>query len=97
MNQERVTTENLSIERKLNLLLGEFKNLKEELSLLRNENSELNDIIKTKDEQLTNFQNTNNISKIANTIAVEEDNTELKKSIDNYIKEIDKCIAYLSK
>ncbi len=97
MNQERVITEFLSLERKLNLLLGEFKNLKEELSILRNENSELKDIIKTKDEQLSNFQNKNNISKIVNTISVEEDNTELKKSIDNYIKEIDKCMAYLSK
>ncbi len=97
MNQERVITEFLSLERKLNLLLGEFKNLKEELSILRNENSELRDIIKTKDEQLSNFQNKNNISKIVNTISVEEDNTELKKSIDNYIKEIDKCMAYLSK
>jgi len=97
MNQERVTTEFLSLERKLNLLLGDFKNLKEELSLLRNETSELKNIIKTKDEQISNFQNTNNISKIVNTISVEEDNTELKKSIDNYIKEIDKCIAYLSK
>ena len=97
MNQERVTTEFLSLERKLNLLLGDFKNLKEELSLIRNETSELKNIIKTKDEQISNFQNTNNISKIVNTISVEEDNTELKKSIDNYIKEIDKCIAYLSK
>jgi len=97
MNQERVTTEFLSLERKLNLLLGDFKNLKEELSLLRNETSELKNIIKTKNEQISNFQNTNNISKIVNTISVEEDNTELKKSIDNYIKEIDKCIAYLSK
>ncbi len=97
MNQERVTTEFLSLERKLNLLLGDFKNLKEELSLLRNETSELKNIIKTKNEQISNFQNTNNISKIVNTISVEEDNTELKKSIDDYIKEIDKCIAYLSK
>ncbi len=97
MNQERVTTEFLSLERKLNLLLGDFKTLKEELSLLKNETSELKDIIKIKEEQLSNFQNTNNISKIVNTISVEEDNTELKKSIDNYIKEIDKCIAYLSK
>ena len=55
------------------------------------------DIIKTKNEQLSNFQIKNNISKIVNTISVEEDNTELKKSIDNYVKEIDKCIAYLSK
>ena len=96
MNQDRVITEFTSLERKLNLLLGEFKNLKEELSILRNENSELTEIIKTKDEQLSNFQNKNNISKIVNTISVEEDNTELKKSIDNYIREIDKCIAYLS-
>ena len=96
MNQERVITEFTSLERKLNLLLGEFKNLKEELSILRNENSELKDIIKIKDQQLSNFQNKNNISKIVNTISVEEDNTELKKSIDNYIREIDKCIAYLS-
>jgi hypothetical protein len=96
MNQDRVITEFTSLERKLNLLLGEFKNLKEELSILRNGNSELKDIIKTKDEQLSNFQNKNNISKIVNTISVEEDNTELKKSIDNYIREIDKCIAYLS-
>ncbi len=97
MNQDRVITEFTSLERKLNLLLGEFKNLKEELSILRNENSELKNIIKTRDEQLSNFQNKNNISKIVNTISVEEDNTELKRSIDNYIREIDKCIAYLSK
>ena len=46
--------------------------------------------------EIKNFQNQENIGKIVNTIAADAANaTELKLKINEYIREIDKCIAYL--
>ena len=56
----------------------------------------LQSVIDEKDREIKNFQNRDNISKIVNTIAAESANsTELKLKINEYIREIDKCIAYL--
>jgi len=87
-----------SLERKINLLIGEQKHLRQELDLTKTENEDLKTRIKQKDEQLGSFQNKFKISKIVSEIDTEDGNpSELKSKIDDYIKEIDKCIAHLSK
>lgn len=98
MNQDKLNLELVALERKVKILLGEYTSARGELSLLRKENAELVQFIKLRDEQLNNFQNQIKISKIVNSI--EADGIEasgLKAKINEYIREIDMCIAHLSK
>ena len=98
MNQEVIKSNLASLERKLTLLISEYKSLKEDVVQLKDENENLKGIIEVSKNQIRSFQNKINISKIVDNVAVEGENTaELKKTIDNYIKEIDKCISYLSR
>jgi len=98
MSQEIINSNLLALERKLTLLISEYKSMKEGVIQLKDENENLKGIIETSKNQIRNFQNKINISKIVDNVAVEDKNTaELKKTIDNYIREIDKCIAYLSR
>lgn len=98
MNKDQLKANLSSLERKINLLIGDYKNLKLELSQLKNENDELKSLVRDKEQQISSFQNKIKISKIVNEIDTGEGNTsELKRKIDDYIKEIDKCIAHLSK
>ena len=97
MSKEQLKANLLSLERKINLLVGEHKTLKLEVSQLKSENDELRSLIKSKEEQISSFQNQIKISKIVDSMAVEDDTAELKFKINEYIKDIDKCIALLSK
>ena len=97
MSQDLLKTKLATLERKLTLLLNEYNSIKNQNLALIGENEELISLIKVKDEQIFNFQNKIKISKIVNEIDEGEDSSELKRKIDDYIKEIDKCIAHLSK
>lgn len=98
MPKENLQGDLLSLERKLKLLLSEYNNIKEEVEHLKAENNDLKELIRQKDGQLGSFQNQLKISKIVQNVAVGEDTdaTGLKNQIDEYIKEIDRCIAQLS-
>ncbi|MEQ8243394.1 hypothetical protein [Fulvivirga sp.] len=98
MSQDLLKSNLSSLERKLSLLLDKHKTIKEELAMLREENGELRSILKQKEEQVNSFQNQIKISKIVSEIDSDgKDASELKSKIDDYIKEIDKCILHLSK
>ena len=96
MSQELLKTNVSNLERKLMLLLDKYKAMKKEIGLLQDENQELRESLKQKNEQISGFQNQIKISKIVDEIDSGGD-VELKKKIDDYIKEIDKCIAHLSR
>ncbi len=97
MNKLETAPEFQLLERKVKLLLNDHKALKEENRFLKSENTDLKERVKTKDDHLNNFQNKIKISKLVGSMAVEhEDTVELKQMVNNYIKEIDKCIAHLS-
>lgn len=96
MSQNLLKTSVANLERKLLLFLDKYKNMKQEVSLLQEQNGELKMLVKQKQEQIDGFQNQIKISKIVNEIDSDGD-VELKKKIDDYIKEIDKCITHLSK
>ena len=97
MNQELVVNELNALERKLSLLIKDHQLLKEQVQGLLEENQELKTIVAQKEEQLTGFHNKVKIGKLVNNIEAEKhDSAELKKKLDDYIKEIDKCIAHLS-
>lgn len=98
MDQELLKSNLNGLERKVLLLLNEHKGLKEQLRTLKLENSELKDGLRTRDEQLTNFKNQIKITKIVDQIHPEDGSvSELRKTVDDYIREIDKCIAHLSR
>ncbi len=98
MNQELLKTNLNGLERKILVLVNEHKKLKEEIKSLKTENQELKVGIHNRDEQLGNFKNQIKISKIVDNISPEDGSvSELKRKVDDYILEIDKCIAYLSR
>jgi hypothetical protein len=64
--------------------------LKEELFVLKNK-------LEEKEKMLEDFKNQIKIAKLVNSLPVEDsESTELREKINNYIKEIDNIIAYLS-
>lgn len=98
MDQEQLKTNLSGLERKILILATEHKNLKEQLSATRTENSELKALLRTREEQLQRFHNQLKITKIADNINPENgSDLELKRKVDEYIREIDKCIAHLSR
>ena len=79
------------------MLLNEHKNLKDQVQQLKTENQDLKNHLKNKDQQVEGFKNQIKITRIADRIHPEDgDVAELKKKVDEYIREIDKCIAHLS-
>ncbi|MGM0581145.1 MAG: hypothetical protein ACQETL_10725 [Bacteroidota bacterium] len=98
MNQAATHNELNALERKVQLLLNEFQNAKNELRSLKAENEELKAVLKSKDEKINDFQNQDKISKIVGSIGKSEaEASEMKGKIDDYIKEIDKCILHLTR
>lgn len=98
MNQELLKTNLGGLERKIQMLLNEHKSLKEEVKGLKSENQELKSTLKAREEQLTGFHNQLKITKLADSLHPEDGSaSELKKKVDEYIREIDKCIAHLSR
>lgn len=98
MDQELLKTNLNGLERKILMLVNEHKNLKEELKGLKRENQDLKEAVRARDEQITGFHNQLKITKIVDSINPEDGSvSELKKKVDDYIREIDKCIAHLSR
>jgi len=98
MDQEALKTSLNGLERKLLVWLNEQKALKDELKGLKLENHELNTDVKKRDEQLSHFKNQIKITKIVDHINPEDGSiSELKRKVDEYIREIDKCIAHVSR
>ena len=98
MDQELLKTNLSGLERKILVLINEHKALKEEVRTLKLENHDLKSSLKGRDDQLVNFKNQIKITKIVDNINPDDGSvSELKKKVDEYIREIDKCIAHLSR
>ena len=78
-------------------LLKKVDNLQQQLDGVRAENQELRESLNKKDEEIKNFQNRDNIAKIVDSMAAADagNTAELKWKINEYIREIDKCLAHL--
>jgi len=96
MSNEVLRTEINSLHRKIKLLLAEHTHLQTEVVELREENNLLKARVLEKEANIESFQSKMKISKIVKSV-VDGDKTspELKEVIDEYIKEIDKCISHL--
>jgi chromosome segregation ATPase len=98
MDQEALKTNLNGLERKLMMLLNDQKSLKDEIRTIKLENHELRTDLRKRDEQLANFKNQIKITKIVDYINPEDESiSELKRKVDEYIREIDKCIAHVSR
>ena len=98
MDQEVLKTNLNGLERKLLVLVSEHKSLKEQIKTLKLENQELKQGMRVRDEQISGFHNQLKITKIVDNLHPEDGSvSELKKKVDEYIREIDKCIAHLSR
>jgi len=97
MENQSLQNEFQSLERKVNLLLNQYTGEKQKNEQLRVANQQLGEQLKAKSEQIQSFQNQIKISKIAGSIGTNnEDVSKLKDKIDDYVNEIDYCIAQLS-
>ncbi|MFM9075799.1 MAG: hypothetical protein ACKORJ_09605 [Bacteroidota bacterium] len=97
MNQDVLKSNLNGLERKILMLINEHKNLRDEVKNLKLENQALRQSVQSRDQQLDSFKNQIKITRIADRIHPEYgDVAELKKKVDDYIREIDKCIAHLS-
>ena len=98
MDQESLKTNLNGLERKIMMLLNDQKTLKDEIRTIKLENHELRTDLRKRDEQLANFKNQIKITKIVDYINPEDESiSELKRKVDEYIREIDKCIAHVSR
>ena len=98
MDQEALKTNLNGLERKIMMLLNDHKALKDEIRTIKLENHELRTDLRKRDEQLTNFKNQIKITKIVDYINPEDESiSELKRKVEEYIREIDKCIAHVSR
>jgi chromosome segregation ATPase len=98
MDQESLKTNLNGLERKIMMLLNDQKSLKDEIRTIKLENHELRTDLRKRDEQLANFKNQIKITKIVDYINPEDESiSELKRKVDEYIREIDKCIAHVSR
>lgn len=96
MSDESLKQELSTLERKVKLLISEHQKLKDDLVSSQRENEQLKSQLNVKEGELSNFQNKFKISKLVGNMVVDkEDTKELKVVLDEYIKEIDKCIAHL--
>ena len=97
IHQNPLSSEIATLERKIELLLNEHKSLREKLYQAKQENEELKQVLASKEEEVDHFKKSIKISKLAHyTVADQNETTEIKRTINEYIKKIDKCIAHLS-
>ncbi len=98
MKRDRLNNEIQNLEKKVRLLINQYLQEKKKNDDLKNQIGELKGLLAAKDQQIMDFQNKIKISTIVDRISVgESEAAEVKSKIDDYIKEIDKCINQLSK
>ncbi len=97
MNTENILSKLQDLEIKLKKLIEEHELVKSELSASQKENKGLKALVDKQNEDIKNFQNQEKITKIVSSMADgTQVNTELKLKINEYIKEIDRCIVFLN-
>ena len=87
-----------NIEVKLGKLIAKHQQLSNDKLLLTQENNDLSDKLKIKEDEITTLQDKIKLMNISKS--VETSKEEIKASrlkINEYVREIDKCIALLNK
>ena len=80
----------------LGAVILKHQQLKEDYTDLKKENVLLNKQLKEKNVEIEGFQNQQNLSNIATSVVGKEgDSAALKRQINEFIREIDRCITHL--
>lgn len=84
------------LERQITTLVAAYQQSREELADATLTVQQLRADVRDRDRQLKERQNQENIVKLVHTIAGEPTHVnELKLRLNEYIRELDKCLAYL--
>ncbi len=84
------------LEKRINELIKAYQLEKSKSAQLEESNKVLKEQVEAFEAKLTDFQNQYKIAKIVSSTTVEKDEAvELKHKLNEYIKEIDRCIAHL--
>jgi soluble cytochrome b562 len=84
------------LERQVTALVTAYQQMREELADATTTVQQLRADVRERDRQLKERQNQENIVKLVQTIAGEPTHAnELKHRLNEYIRELDKCLAYL--
>lgn len=96
MDQYSARIEELS--KKAEKLVRRYGELKETCAKLELENQELKEALEARTKQVEDLDHDLRVVKVAKQLSAfpDEEKQELKKKINEYIKEIDKCVALLN-
>ena len=84
------------LERQVTTLVAAYQQLREELADANTTVQQLRADIRERDRQVKDYQNQENIVKLVQTIAGDPTHAnELKQRLNEYIRELDKCLSYL--
>lgn len=87
----------VGLEKKVNELIKAYQSERSKNNQLEAQNHSLKEEVEGLNAKLTDFQNQYKIAKIVSSTTVEKDESvELKNKLNEYIKEIDRCIAHMS-
>ena len=93
----------MSVDLQFNILNDKLQQLLKQHNRLQKENEKLKDELqqaksteKLTGQKLEEFQQQISIMKIATGEMSEKDKKDFERKINNYIKEVDKCISFLS-
>lgn len=87
----------VGLEKRIQELIKAYQSERSRNNQLEQTNQSLKAEIEGLQAKLTDFQNQYKIAKIVSSTTVEKDEAvELKNKLNEYIKEIDRCIAHLS-
>lgn len=85
------------LEKRVNELINAYQSEISKNNQLEAQNHSLKGEVEGLKAKLTDFQNQYKIAKIVSSTTVEKDESvELKNKLNEYIKEIDRCIAHMS-
>jgi hypothetical protein len=83
---------------KVREIIAVYEKVKLDNDRLTKENKGLNEIIKSKQREILNFEKKFDTLKVAKTVVMSaEDKHEAKLKVNRIVREIDKCIALMNK
>ena len=86
------------IEKKIALLIEKYISIKNEKIILERRNNELVVELEQKAKQIKNLEDRIKIMKISKSVdSSNEDDNKTKHKINEYVREIDKCLVLLSR
>ena len=87
------------IERKVSKLIKLYQSVQKEKEDILTENNKLKSDLSDKDESIKNLEEKIKLLRITKSVSTQDDerNKESRQKINEYVREIDKCIALLNK